>query len=78
MRFELTGGDVVELTDPEGGDPAGVVRRLAPWGGLRWTVGGREGDPFVQLRLHGDEVLAASREGRLCRIGLDDGAIRAP
>lgn len=77
VRFDLTGGDVIELTDYEGGPPAGVVRRLTPWGGLRWSVAGGEDDPFVDLRLHGDEVLATSWQGRLHRIGLDDGAVRS-
>lgn len=68
---------MVELTDPADGDAAGVLRRIAPWGGIRWSAAGREGDPFVDARLHGDEVLATSRDGLLCRIGLDDGTIRA-
>lgn len=76
-RFELTGGDVIELTDYESGDPPGVVRRLAPWGGLRWSVAGAEGDPFVNLHLHGDEVLATSWQGLLHRIGVDDGVVRS-
>lgn len=76
-RFELTGGDVVELTDYERGDPPGVVRRLAPWGGLRWSVAGNEGDPFVDLRMLDDEVLATSWQGLLHRIGVDDGVVRS-
>jgi len=77
-RFDLTGGDVLELTDYEGGPPAGVVRRLAPGGWARWvTDPGDGGDPFVDARVHGDEVVATTWQGRQFRIGLDDGAIRA-
>ena len=77
IRFELTGGDTLELTDFEHGDPPGVVRRLAPWGGLRWSVAGGEGDPFVDLRMLDDEVLATSWQGLLHRIGVDDGVVRS-
>lgn len=77
QRFDLTGGDVVDLTDYETGDPPGVVRRLAPWGDARWSVAGPEGDPFVDIRLLGDEVLATSWQGVLHRIGLDDGVVRS-
>jgi len=76
-RFDLTGGDVLELTGCDGGPPRGVARRLAPWGGLRWSVAGDEDDPFVDLRLHGEEVLATSSQGQIYRIGLDDGSVRS-
>lgn len=76
-RFELTGGDILELTDPVRGDPPGVVRRLSPAGGLRWSVAGGEGDPFVDLRMSGEEVLATSAQGMAHTIGIDDGAVRA-
>lgn len=77
VRIDLTGGDTIELTDSEMGDPPGVVRRLAPWGGLRWSVAGNEGDPFVDMRMLDDEVLATSWQGLLHRIGVDDGKVRS-
>lgn len=75
-RIELTGGDVIELTDAEHGDPPGVVRRMAPSGAARWSIAGAEGDPFIDLRTNGDELLATSWQGLLLRIGIDDGVVR--
>ncbi|MBX7248093.1 MAG: hypothetical protein K1X35_03480 [Caulobacteraceae bacterium] len=76
-RLDLVGGDVLELTDYETGDPPGVVRRLTPWGSVRWSVAGTPDDPFIDLSLQGDEVLAVSWQGRLHRIGVDDGGVRS-
>jgi len=77
LRIELTGGDVIELTDAEQGDPPGVVRRLAPSGAARWSVAGAEGDPFIDLRTNGDEVLVTSWQGLLLHVGVDDGVVRS-
>jgi len=76
-RYDLTGGDVLELTGAERDRPPGLVRRLAPWGGVRWSAAGGEDDPFVDLRLAGEEVLATSARGQVHRIGLDDGRVRS-